>query len=428
MVTSIFWQPREAANGDGQADPPFITDAEVHLRVLTNQEAQEWLEWETKKVDQNVREMRAREKAKTILREEREASLISEDGQADAATKFGATILTRQGLRSVPDPEPLIDGFLTLDSLVRTWGAPKTYKSFVTLDMAACISLGIPWQGHRTHKQKVLYIVAEGARGMQHRVDAWEEQNDCELDVLFYPEALQISDEEKMRGLIAYCKRESIRYVVFDTQARCTVGVDENSNTEMGQIIHSLDVLKRETGACVHLVHHSGTAGDGRTASRGRGATAFDGAVDAEFYTERKEDSSVVSFKTRFQKDIAEADVLYLDLIQVAYSLAVSVAEEQSAIGVGVHVPTLTDSQAVALHELENRRVLGVTVPEWADDSGRSKSDLRNLVEVLAPKELIVQDGTRWFISALGDAALKLHSKGRKSGDAPPHVQDLMSG
>src|SRR3546814_14928117 len=104
--------------------------------------------------------------------------------------------------------------------------------------------------------------------------------------------------------------------------ARCTQGVEENDNTEMGEIVGALDILKQETGACVHLVHHSG-AGDSK---RARGATAFDGAVDAEFYTKRDMEKTpdLVELVSKFQKDIPESDTVQMVTIQVAGSLVLN--------------------------------------------------------------------------------------------------------
>lgn len=253
--------------------------------------------------------------ARRQLQEKRDAYLSSDEGLAGAAERFESQIVD---LDDIPDPEPLIDGFLHRDTLVRTFGPPKSLKSFVTLDMAGCISLGIPWQGNETVQTTVLYIVAEGARGVKKRRAAWNAKHDTEMKVIFFPKPVQIADPEQMHDLIAFCRLKQVGYVVFDTQARCTVGVEENDNTEMGEIVSALDVLKQQTGACVHLVHHSG----GSDPKKARGATAFDGAVDAEFYTRRDEkDTSSVRLVTKFQKDIGEADDVDMEAVEVGPSL-----------------------------------------------------------------------------------------------------------
>ena len=277
-------------------------------------------------VEVNRARKKARHEADRRDAEERAAYLTSEEGRAAAAQQFEAEIID---LDDLYDPEPLIEGFLHRDTLVRTFGPPKSLKSFVTLDMAACVSLGMEWQGYRTHQTTVLYIVAEGARGVKKRRNAWNEHHGTEMKVIFYPKPVQISDQEEMYRLIAFCLAKQVGYVIFDTQARCTVGVEENDNTEMGEIVAALDILKQETGACVHMVHHS-VGSDPRKA---RGATAWDGAVDAEFYTKRDRDHDTVDFVTKFQKDVSEADSVVLNAIEVGTSL---VLERVAHVG-GTH-------------------------------------------------------------------------------------------
>lgn len=314
-------------------------------------------------IDDEKRRMRLRETAREELRAERDAYLLSEEGRAEAAARFESQIID---LDDLEDPEPIIDGFLYRDSLVRTFGPPKSLKSFVTLDMAASISLGIPWQGRPTTQTTVLYVVAEGARGVKKRRRAWNEHHGTEMKVIFFPKPVQIGDQKQMFDLIAFCHARQVGYVVFDTQARCTVGVEENDNTEMGEIVGALDILKQQTGACVHLVHHSG-AGD---AKRARGATAFDGAVDAEFYTIRDtKDNGVVTFVSKFQKDVAEADDVHLLAREVAGSLVMISDTESAGTGAGEVAPALvTDGQVLYLEAIRMFGNQGASVSDITAD------------------------------------------------------------
>lgn len=279
---------------------------------------------------------RARREADRLDREEREAHLSSTEGMSAAAEAFESDLID---LDDIPDLEPIIDGYLHRETLVRTFGPPKSLKSFATLDMAACVSLGIEWQGRRTEQTTVLYVVAEGLRGVKKRRDAWNEHHGDEMKVIFYPKPVQIGDPDEMYRLIAFCRTRQVGYVIFDTQARCTVGVDENDNTEMGEIVAALDVLKRETKACVHMVHHS----VGSDPKKARGATAWDGAVDAEFYTKRDRDSDTVELHTKFQKDISEAEPLKMVTREVGASLVLERVESGTHGGTGEVTPALVE-------------------------------------------------------------------------------------
>ncbi|MFI0262528.1 AAA family ATPase [Streptomyces sp. NPDC017056] len=258
------------------------------------------------------------EEAKRRHEERKMAALTSPDGMAALAEEFAKNVYDSESLDAIPAPEPLISDFLNRGTLARFFGPPKSLKSFVALEMAGCVGTGERFFGHGTRAARVLYIVAEGASGTRARVRAWEDLHGRRMDgVYWYPRAVQVGDAEQMRSLLAYCVTYGFGLVILDTQARSTVGMDENSNGEMGTAIAALDALREETGACVLLVHHSGTEG-----GRGRGATAFDGAVDSEFEIRRTEGTARVEVRSRFQKDMAEAPVLLVEGVRTLGSLA----------------------------------------------------------------------------------------------------------
>jgi hypothetical protein len=340
LSISLLWQPFTSDTLKKAAETA------VHRQEV---EAEKW-------------RIKVREDARTELRAEREEYLTSAAHRSEAAQAFADEIID---LDDLPDPDPVIEGFLHRDTIVRTFGPPKSLKSFVTLDMAACVSLGIDWQGHPTVQQTVLYVVAEGARGVKKRRAAWNEHHDTEMKVIFYPKPVQIGDQEDMYRLISFCLTRSVGYVVFDTQARCTVGIDENDNTEMGEIVAALDVLRQQTGACIHMVHHS----VGNDPKKARGATAWDGAVDAEFYTKRDRDAGTVEFVTKFQKDITESETLQFATIEVAASLVLDRIQGSNGSGTGDVAPALvTDANVLYLEAIRTFGPGGATVTDVCND------------------------------------------------------------
>ncbi|GAA3841675.1 hypothetical protein GCM10022403_087280 [Streptomyces coacervatus] len=244
----------------------------------------------------------ARERHRRLALEERERRL-KEGGDAEA---FAVEIMTTEQLRFIPKPDALVTGWLFLNTLVRLYGPPKSLKSFVMLDIAGSVANGMSWAGMRCRKAKVLYVIAEGVDFFSERALAWEADKGRPMGVLFYPKAVQISDPDQMANLVAYARCEGIEFIIFDTQARCTVGVNENDNTDMGVVVSALDVLRVTTGACVALVHHSG-----HETGKARGATAVLGAVDAEFEVRRYSNEGTLKVITKAQKNVAEIDDLW---------------------------------------------------------------------------------------------------------------------
>jgi hypothetical protein len=364
-------------------------------------------------------ELAATEIARDNRRKIREAYLTSDEGRQEAAERFESLI----GIDDLEDPEPIIEGFLYRDTVARTFGPPKSLKSFVTLDMAACVSLGIPWQGVETTQQTVLYVVAEGGRGMRKRKLAWNEHHGTDMKVLFYPRPVQLGKPEEMYDLISFCMVKQVGYVVIDTQARCTVGVNENDNTEMGEIVASCDILKQQTGACVHLVHHS----VGNDDSRARGATAWDGAVDSEFAVKRDtRDRTQVKMVSKFQKDEGEADDVEMETREVGMSLVLVGGSGSGGGGVdAANLPPVTEGLLPYLNVLTDYQATGATQKELVEQTGRDKSTVSRNVNKLAEFQVVELKGSKIVLTELGWQVLRWRSRHEPATQPPPRsVQD----
>lgn len=405
----IFWNPTGVEGGE--SDPPFNQDAEAHERTEAIERAAQLEKWAASQLEEGVLKEEIRDRVKVKLAEKRESLLRSDEHQAELVAAFEGRLID---LDDIEDPEPLIEGFLTKDSLARTFGPPKSLKSFCVLDMAACVSLGIPWKGRTTHKVPVLYIVAEGARGMKKRRRAWNAWHQRDMDVIFYPEPIQINEDRAMREVIAFCKAREIGYVIFDTQARCTVGVDENSNTEMGQVVRALDVLKQETKACVHVVHHSGAG----SADRGRGATAFDGAVDTEFRIERDEEvgSNGVTMHSRFQKDMAEAEPVDMIVCEIEDSLIVTDGGASLfTTKTEVPLPEIPKAYVPYLRTLmSDFKGLGATHSELRREMGLDQKMGGKVSKALAKlldSDMVLKKDNRYSTTRLGERVVKSQSQ-----------------
>lgn len=235
---------------------------------------------------------------------------------------FESRLLSTEDLDSIPVPEPLIPGWLTKNSLARLVGEPGTGKSFVALEWAAAVGTGGMYDGKRAVQGEVIYIVAEGAAGIGKRVRAWEQHHKRKMTgVRFFPAPVQImgagdgSRDKEWKALVSLCRRSKPSMIVFDTQSRVTVGVEENSNTEMGRVVDRLESLRTQSEACVLLVHHTAKGGD-----TGRGAGVITGALNSEFMLTREGDgeSKVLRLENTKEKDEADGTCRYLRM-QVEY-------------------------------------------------------------------------------------------------------------
>ncbi|WP_046503098.1 AAA family ATPase [Streptomyces odonnellii] len=243
------------------------------------------------------------------------SALASITGDPVAERSLVSELLDTDGLDTIPNLEPLIADMLFLDTLSRVNGPSGHGKSFVALDFAGHVGVGLTWHGRPVRQGSVIYLVAEGAKGIRKRVRAWEKHHGQKMrNVYFLPRPVQ-SMEPEWQALINLCGTKRPVLVVLDTQARVTVGVEENSATEMGRVVDRMEQLRAASGACVLLIHHKGLNGD-----HGRGSSAVKGAMQTELTvtkTGKGADTRVV-IGTDKQKDSEEIESLGFSLRQVS--------------------------------------------------------------------------------------------------------------
>lgn len=196
---------------------------------------------------------------------------------------------------------PIVQGVFYRDSLTWVAGQSGTFKSFITADLAFRYGTeDMDFHGMRMTHGRALLVIAEGAGGYADRKTAWEKEHGREVkNVSIYPGALQLGDTLKeMPALLSYLKEEDAAgrpfgLVLFDTQAMCTVGVDENTS-EMNLIINMLHQIREVSGACVMTVHHFGKKKDAGM----RGSSMIYAAADTVCVLTRKDDAQDVTMST----------------------------------------------------------------------------------------------------------------------------------
>lgn len=238
----------------------------------------------------------------------------------DRVAEIRAMLLDTDGLDTLPVPEPLITGLLFRNSTAWLIGKSGHGKSFVAIDMVGCIATGQPWQDHSIRQGPVLYVVAEGASGMRQRVRAWEQSYDRKMTgVSFLPMAVQVQSTD-WRALATVATEIQPVLIVLDTQARITVGMEENSAKDMGIFNDKVTELCRATGACVLVIHHKGRAGDNM-----RGSSALDGASDTTL--EASKDGDLITLKNPKQKDAEEHEDIELRLSPLGDSAVLTLTD-----------------------------------------------------------------------------------------------------
>ncbi len=78
------------------------------------------------------------------------------------------------------------------------------------------------------------------------------------------------------------------RLILVDTLAHCIAPGDESATRDMGAFVAAVNAVRRQTGAAVGVIHHTGW-----DVKRERGSTAFRGAVDTMIKVVMDEDKTI---------------------------------------------------------------------------------------------------------------------------------------
>lgn len=232
------------------------------------------------------------------------------------AEQLRSMLLTPEGLAALPPPEPLIEGYLTRDSLAVLYGRPGTAKSFIAISQALAVVTGTTWFGRDVHRGHVLYVAGEGTAGLAQRQRAWQEACGIfDLEGLYWlPWAVNLLQTDWSKGLAEVTYELGAVLVIIDTLARSLAGGDENRSGDMATAIEAADAIRRKSGATVEFVHH--TPKEGETP---RGHSALEGAVDTAMLLKCSE--AVFTLTVEKQKDLPQAQPLIFELMQQSGSV-----------------------------------------------------------------------------------------------------------
>lgn len=314
--------------------------------------------------------------------------------------------LDSEQLSSLKPPDQLVHGLLAMDSLAMLYGESGIGKSFVAADIALHVAFGAHWHGRPVKAGKVLYVVAEGAASFGLRITAWKKHHQLTKEthpITWVKMAVNIHDRTWAGALTEYATEVKPVLIVLDTLARSIVGAEENSAKDMGLVVSHLDWIRRATGACVMVVHHSGKNSE----SGARGSTALKGAMDTEL--QLKGDSAYMQLLNPKQKDGPQAMPTALRLAEVAGTKSVVVVDGSTGGG------ELSEKVAQTLAALMDADVPeGLSNATWLEvamGAGVGKSTFYRHKSELLKRELVV------------DVSETKAPKYRPAPDAPVRVE-----
>lgn len=320
------------------------------------------------------------------------------DFSAIDASRYRKQMVSGEDIFNMPDPEPMIEGLLDLESMAFLFGSPGSYKSFMALDWALSVATGTPWNGHEVVKNNVLYVSGEGVSGIRQRVEAWLAHKTPGTNIPppgfnVLKVAVPMGNVMDVMQIAKIAVEDGVKFVILDTLARCAAGMDENSSQDMGTVLMHADIIKGASGACVLFVHHSSKSDKMNL----RGSSALEGAADS-IYGMKKAGDGKVTLDNIKQKNHEQSHKAEFTVHQ----------SKDSAVLVGMNsTSVLTEQQKDALARLTvvTMETGGpVKLAEWARACGVEKvSDaqwFRTAREKLVSKGFVIEEEKTFRVAA----------------------------
>ena len=204
------------------------------------------------------------------------------------------------------DDRFVVEDLLNKGQVAMFCGAPNIGKTAILAGLGASVAKGIPIAGQETFKSDVVYIGAEDATGVLDRAFPHffeRDPDDASFDV--FGGAVDLTDGDTVSSIIRDSKAIIEKpdspgglLLIIDTLNLCIGDGDENSTRDMSRVIGNAQRIVKETGACVLIVHHTGTQGGDRP----RGASSVMGNADTVLIAKKPDeprDDSVLIWPTK---------------------------------------------------------------------------------------------------------------------------------
>jgi hypothetical protein len=182
--------------------------------------------------------------------------------------------------------QPLVKGLLDCGAFSVLYADTNQGKTFVMLDIAFHIAAGRPWNGRKVKQGLVVYVAAEGGRGIFKRLAALREHHAADdVPLVVVPCPINLLDKSKAgdtRELIKLVRQAEKDYgmqaelVVIDTLSRALAGGNEHGPEDMGTFVSHMDKIREATKTHLCVVHHTGHG----NAKRMRGWSGVPAALD----------------------------------------------------------------------------------------------------------------------------------------------------
>ena len=320
-------------------------------------------------------------------------------------------------IRGVDTVDDFVESLLVCEAMSVVYGPSNCGKTFFASDIAMHVATARRWRDREVEQGGVLYVAAEGARGIRNRVLAYKQHNNVDhIPMGIIGNSINLLDPEgDVDTLINTIKMQAQKYrsidlVVIDTLARVMAGGNENTAEDMGKLVVNCDRIRHATGAHVMVIHHSGK----NAAAGARGSSALRAATDTEIEIEKNGSISCATVTKQRELEVEGTFAFELQVIELGTnhrgkSITSCVVEPCSADAAKRNVQ-LNDNQRDALTAVTNTIIesdadLVTTescrvVHNEMRGSNVSQNAWSNIISRLVDREVLYRKriGNKWLV------------------------------
>ena len=289
--------------------------------------------------------------------------------------------------RTLPPQVVIVEGIICEKSKLLIGGGSKSFKSWLTIHLAACIATGTPFIGRKCLRRRVLYVNLElKPDTFIRRLKAITPALDIELDPGWFHhlplrgKMAGISPSAFVSWIIETAKSKGCEVVVADPLYKLQSGGDENSAGDQTLLVNELDRLTTDAGATVILNDHFGKGNQSEKdpLDAVRGSSAKGGDVDAAMIL-RKHDIA-----DSFRVDMVHRELAGVDPFVIGWEYPLMRLRDDLDPDKMKQVKGGRKGQdplkLLALIK-ETTREAGVSISEWAIRANIDRKTLREYLE-----------------------------------------------
>ena len=208
---------------------------------------------------------------------------------------YDVTRLSKIKPPDVAQPAWLVEGLWSRNAVGCIGGAPKSYKTWLALELALAVASGKPCLGRYAVAARgpvLLFCAEDGPDEIRVRVAGLAKARGIDFDSLaigwITTSSLLLDDPVHRRRLTATVVAMKPRMLILDPLVRLHRG-DENSAADVSDLLAFLRGLQRDHGVAIVLVHHVRKSAASEPGQGLRGSGDLHAWGDSNLYVVRRD-------------------------------------------------------------------------------------------------------------------------------------------